>query len=226
MRQPNMHDKQPPPSPRDRAHTRAGQRAAGPAPGRSAVAPVARRWVSAAAAVLLAALVAGCGGAGSPSGATRLRQQRRALSDYLREVEPPRLAVNKLLEGADPILSAYARGDVSAARAAQRMGALERRFAGYAVQVAAIEPETPRLRALQQAYAHTYILEDSYLSALTNGLATRNLDSLPDTQSAQRAAIIEWRIGLTVLARRVSLALPADLQRAGRGEIAPAPGGS
>jgi hypothetical protein len=29
-----------------------------------------------------------------------------------------------------------------------------------------------------------------------------------------------------VLARRVSLALPADLQRAGRGEIAPAPGGS
>jgi hypothetical protein len=155
-----------------------------------------------------------------------MRQQRRALSDYLREIEPPRLAVNRLLEGADPILSGYAGHRLSPTRAAQRMGALERRFAAYAVQVAAVEPQTARLRALQQIYAHTYVLEDSYLSALTNGLATRKLDNLPDTQAAQRAAIIEWRIGLTVLARRLSFALPADLQRAGRGEIAPMPGGS
>jgi hypothetical protein len=176
--------------------------------------------------VLLAALVAGCGGASGPSSAARLRQQRRALSDYLRDVEPLRLAVNNLLEGADPILAGYARDHLSAARAAQRMGALERRFAAYAVQVAAIEPQTARLRTLQETYAHTYVLEDSYLSALTDGLATRKLENLPDTQAAQRAAIIEWRIGLTVLAGRVSLALPADLQRAGRGEIAPTPGGS
>jgi hypothetical protein len=222
-----MHDQlEPRPPPGDRAHTRPGERVVRRTSPRAALAQVARRWAAAAAAVLLAALVVGCGGAGGPSSATRLRQQRRALSDYLREVEPPRLAVNELLEGADPILSGYARHQLSPTRAAQRMGALERRFAEYAVQVAAIEPQTARLRALQQPYAHTYVLEDSYLSALTNGLATRKLDNLPDTQAAQRAAIIEWRIGLTVLARRVSLALPADLQRAGRGEIAPAPGGS
>jgi hypothetical protein len=188
--------------------------------------PHPRRRAAVAAAAVIAALLAGCGGAGGSSGATRLHQQRRALSEYVREIEPPRLAVNKLLEGADPILSGYARHRLTPARAAQRMRALERRFAAYAVQVAAIEPQTARLRALQQTYAHTYVLEDSYLSALTSGLATRKLDNLPDTQAAQRAAIIEWRIGLTVLARRVSLALPADLQRAGRGEIAPMPGGS
>jgi hypothetical protein len=205
---------------------RPGERTAGRADGRAALARVARALLPIATAVLLAALVAGCGGTSSPSSATRLRQQRRALSAYLREVEPARVAVNKLLEGADPILTAYAHDHLPAARAAQRMGALERRFAAYAVQVAAIERRTARLRALQQTYAHTYILEDSYLSALTNGLATRSLENLPDTQSVQRAAIIEWRTGLTVLARRVSLALPADLQRAGRGEIAPAPGGS
>jgi hypothetical protein len=222
-----MHDQlEPPPPPSRLAEMRPGERAAGRADGRATPAQVVRGFALTAAAVLLAALVAGCGGAAGPSSATRLRQQRSALSDYLREVEPVRLAVNELLEGADPILTAYAHDHLSAARAAQRMGALERRFAAYAVQVAAIEPRTARLRALQQTYAHTYILEDSYLSALTNGLATRNLENLPDTQSVQRAAIIEWRTGLTVLAQRVSLALPTDLQRAGRGEIAPAPGGS
>jgi hypothetical protein len=217
---------EPRPSPGDPVHARPGERVAGRTSTRAAPTHVARRWAAVAATAVIAALLAGCGGAGGASGATRLLQQRRALSDYLREIEPPRLAVNKLLEGADPILSGYARHRLSPARAAQRMGALERRFAAYAVQVAAIEPQTARLRALQQTYAHTYVLEDSYLSALTSGLATRKLDNLPDTQAAQRAAIIEWRIGLTVLARRVSLALPADLQRAGRGEIAPAPGGS
>jgi hypothetical protein len=40
------------------------------------------------------------------------------------------------------------------------------------------------------------------------------------------AAIIQWRTDLTVLARRAALDLPADLQAAGRGEIAPSPGGS
>jgi hypothetical protein len=222
-----MHDQlEPRPPPGDRARTRPGERVARRRSARAAIAQVGRRRVAVAATAVLATLMAGCGGGGAPSSATQLRQQRRALSDYLREIEPPRLAVNKLLEGADPILSGYARHRLSPSRAAQRMGALERRFAAYAVQVAAIEPQIARLRTLQQTYAHTYVLEDSYLSALTDGLATGKLDNLPDTQSVQRAAIIEWRIGLTVLARRVSLALPTDLQRAGRGEIAPAPGAS
>ena len=106
------------------------------------------------------------------------------------------------------------------------MEALERRFAGYTVQVAAITPSAPAVRSLHAIYAHTYILEDSYLSALANGFAERDLDDLPDTQSEQRAAIIQWRTGLTVLAERVGFHLPADLQVAGRGEIAPSPNGS
>ena len=106
------------------------------------------------------------------------------------------------------------------------MGQLERRFAAYTVKVAAIEAATAQLRVLQAAYAHTYVLEDAYLSAVANGLAERKLDGLPNTQAAQRAAIIGWRTGLTVLADRAGVDLPADLQKSGRGEIAPSPGGS
>jgi hypothetical protein len=106
------------------------------------------------------------------------------------------------------------------------MGQLERRFAAYAVKVAAIEPAAAQLRALHAAYAHTYVLEDAYLSALANGVAERKLDDLPKTQAAQRAAIVGWRTGLTVLADRAGVDLPADLQQAGRGEIAPSPDGS
>jgi hypothetical protein len=144
----------------------------------------------------------------------------------LQQVEPIRLAVNRLLEGADPILSAYRDGRGSPRQASLRMGALERRFAAYTVDIAAIQPATARLRSVNAPYAHTYILEDSYLSALTTGLAERNLDNLPNTQSAQRAAIIQWRTALTVLARRYSVQLPRDLQAAGRGEIAPSASGS
>jgi hypothetical protein len=82
------------------------------------------------------------------------------------------------------------------------------------VEVAAIAPATAQLRVLQAEYAHTYVLEDAYLSALANGLAERELDGLPDTQAAQRAAIIGWRTGLTVLADRAGVDLPADLQQA------------
>lgn len=88
--------------------------------------------------------------------------------------------------------------------------------------LSAVEP----LRLAVNRHAHTYILEDSYLSALTTGLGERDLDELPKTQAAQRTAIIEWRTGLTVLARRLGVVLPADLQAAGRGEIAPSPDGS
>lgn len=176
----------------------------------------------AVALALVSAMLCGCGG----SARTSAPDERAALVSYLRQVEPIRLAVNHLLEGADPILTAYHDGRLSPRLAARQMGALERRFAAYAVDMAAIQPATSQLRSMNSPYAHTYILEDSYLSALTTGLAEHDLDGLPDTQSDQRAAIIQWRTGLTVLARRAVLRLPTDLQAAGRGEIAPSPTGS
>jgi hypothetical protein len=174
---------------------------------------------------LTSATLEGCGGQ-TTSASVSAQRERVALVSYLRQVEPIRLAVNRLLEGADPILSAYHDNRISPRRASLRMGALERRFAAYTVDIAAIQPATAQLRAVNAPYAHTYIFEDSYLSALASGLAGRNLDRLPDTQSAQRAAIIQWRTDLTVLARRARLDLPGDLQAAGRGEIAPSPNGS
>lgn len=167
----------------------------------------------------------GCGG-GSGSADASVQGQRAGLASYLQQVEPLRLAVNRLLEGADPITSAYHDRRISGPQAAQRMGMLEQRFAAYAVQITAIRPATPALRALQETYAHTYVLEDSYLSALVTGLREGKLDELPNTEAIQRAAIVQWRIGLEVLARRAGLALPADLQLAGRGEIRPSPAGS
>jgi hypothetical protein len=151
---------------------------------------------------------------------------RAAVKAYLARVEPVRLTVNRLLTKADPILRAYRNGRVSPAVAAQRMDRLERQFATYTIDVAAIEPQTPELRALHAPYAQTYVLEDAYLSALVAGLANHELGNLPNTQAAQRAAIIAWRTGLTILAHRSGVALPADLQQAGRGEIVPAPSGS
>jgi hypothetical protein len=179
----------------------------------------------AAALALTAATLGGCGG-GSASGSVSIQRERAALVSYLQQVEPIRLAVNRLLEGADPILLAYRDGRISSRQASLRMGALERRFAAYTVDMGALQPATAQLRTLNAPYAHTYILEDAYLSALTTGLAARNLDGLPNTQAAQRAAIIQWRTDLTVLALRTRLDLPGDLQAAGRGEIAPSPGGS
>jgi hypothetical protein len=151
---------------------------------------------------------------------------RSGLQSYLREVEPIRLAVNRLLNGADPIFNALHNRQMSYAEAAHRMAGLERRFAAYAVDVEAIEPDTPALRGLHAGYAHTYVLEDAYLSALVSGLARHDLADLPNTQAAQRAAIIAWRTRMTVLAQGAKVVLPADLQQAGRGEIAPSPGGS
>jgi hypothetical protein len=180
-------------------------------------------WASPLAVLVLA--LAGCGGQGNAADSSPARE-RAALGAYLRQIEPLRLSVNRLLEGADPILSGAHAGGLSASRASREMGALERRFAADTVSVGAIRARTPELRALQSIYAHTYILEDAYLSALTVGLGEHDFDALPSTQAAQRAAIIQWRVGLEVLARRLGFALPADLQLAGRGEIAPSPGGS
>jgi len=142
------------------------------------------------------------------------------------EVEPIRLAVNELLGGADPILEAFHDKHIAPGEAARRMGRLEQRFAAYAVDIAAVDPPTAQLRALNAGYANTYVFEDAYLSALVAGLADGELTDLPNTQAAQRAAIVRWRIGLTVLARAADAPLPADLQQAGRGEIAPSPNGS
>jgi hypothetical protein len=169
--------------------------------------------------------LAGCGAARSPR-QSAASAERAALVSYLAQIEPLRLAVNRLLNTADPVLSAFHDHRLPRAKAVQRMDALERRFADYTVDVAAIEPASPELSTLHSIYAHTYVLEDAYLSALVSGLRQGDLGGLPNTQAAQRAAIIQWRTGLTALARQTGAPLPADLQQAGRGEIAPSPGGS
>lgn len=172
----------------------------------------------AAAAVGASALaLVGCAG-GDHRGVTP-----RSLETYVSRVEPIRLAVNRLLDRADPILAAYCERGLGARAAGRRMGALERRFAGYATRIAALRGVPASLRAAQRAYAHTYLLEDSYLSGLSAALPERDFEELPATQSRQRAAIIAWRIRLEVAARRLGVRLPADLRAAGRGEIAPSP---
>ncbi|HTB50574.1 MAG TPA: hypothetical protein VK701_06310 [Solirubrobacteraceae bacterium] len=174
---------------------------------------------------LCAITLGGCASQTGSAGGTQ-RSQRTAIERYMGEVEPIRLAVNKLLGGADPILEAFHDRRVAPGEAARQMGQLEQRFAAYAVDIAAVNPPTTQLRALNAGYANTYVFEDAYLSALVAGLADGEAGDLPNTQAAQRAAIIRWRIGLTVLARAADARLPADLQRAGRGEIAPSPNGS
>lgn len=178
-----------------------------------------------AAGCLCAIAFWGCAG-NAPSQPAKRHAQRSAIGRYLDEVEPIRLAVNRLLGGADPILGAFGKRRIRPAEAARRLGELERRFAAYTVDIAAVRPPTAELRALNAGYAHTYVLEDAYLSALVAGLAGGNVSDLPNTQAAQRAAIVGWRTALTVLARSAGAPLPADLQQAGRGEIAPSPSGS
>lgn len=73
----------------------------------------------------------------------------------MRRVEPVRLAVNQLLDTADPILHADHNGRATPAEAARRMGRLERRFAAYTIDIAGIRPALPQLRRLQTEYAHT-----------------------------------------------------------------------
>lgn len=174
------------------------------------------RVLSLSAAALI---IAGCGQSESPS-------PRGELEAYLARVEPIRLQVNRLLDRADPILSAYGEHRLGAGAAQGRMDKLERRFAAYAVKIAALHPVPAALRSAQRSYAHTYVFEDAYLSALAAALPGREFGDLPNTQSRQRAAIIAWRIRLEVLANRLGVRLPGDLQAAGRGEIAPSPSGS
>jgi hypothetical protein len=147
------------------------------------------------------------------------------LKAYLASIEPIRLGVNELLNKADPIIDGFKAKKLTDAQASAQMGTLEQSFATYTVEVNALQPADPTIAAINAPYAHTFILEDSYLNALVNGLSEDNFDSLPETQSDQRAAIIEWRVQLEVLAQRLHISLPADLQQAGRGEIAPSVSG-
>ena len=180
-----------------------------------------RVWVVAAVTIALA--LAGCGDHHRAPGAADPATELRA---YLAQVEPIRLSVNELLDTADPILSGYHDHRLTAKQAESRMDALERRFAGYTLGIAEVAPVPASMRAAQDAYAHTFVLEDSYLSALTAAIPERRFDDLPKTQDAQRAAVIAWRTRLEVVAAGLGVQLPPDLQQAGRGEIAPSPFGS
>lgn len=149
-----------------------------------------------------------------------------ALSDYVNSVQRIRLPVNSLLEAADPILDAYHHHTISPDTASNRFGDLERRFAVYAREMQEITPPDGTLARINTPYAQTYFFEDSYLATLASDLSEGDFDNLPNTQDAQRLAIIRWRIALEVEADRLHVTLPANLQRAGRGEIAPAVTGS
>ena len=173
-------------------------------------------------AILVASLALVASGCGSD---TSTADRRHALEDYVAAVQPIRLGINELLDKADPILEGYNDGDLTAAQAERGMGRLERGTAAYAVKIAEVEPVPDEMRAAQDAYAHTFVLQDTYLSALVASLKSREFDELPHFQNEQRAAIIGWRTRLQVLANRWGATLPANLQIAGRGEISPAPTG-
>ncbi len=183
------------------------------------------RAIAVAAGASIALFLAACGGSGGTTSDSATPPQAPALHAYLTRIEPLRLDVNDLLDEADPILGAYHDHRIGPREVQRRFGRLERRFARYAAEVAAVRPVPSSIAAAQAAYAHTYVLEDSYLSTLTAALPDRDFADLPHTADRQRAAIIAWRIRLEVVARRLGVRLPRDLQQAGRGEIAPSPEG-
>lgn len=173
----------------------------------------------------MAALVAvGCGSAGS-TGLPRPAEQH-ALRAYLGAIEPLRLDVNKLLDGTDPILRGYHDHRLTAAQAQRAMQRLERRFVSYVNAVAAVRGVPPDLWGAQNAYAHTYALEDRYLRALIAALPRRQWERLPRSEPQQRRTIVAWRAALALEAARVQVPLPRDIQIAGNGEITPSPEGN
>ncbi len=178
-----------------------------------------RSLLAGAVACALGALLAACGAD------TTDADRAHRLEEYVAAVQPIRLGINGLLDRADPVLSAYADGRIRSAEAKRRMGEIEARVARYAVQIAEVHPVPDELRAAQDAYAHTFVLQDTYLSTLVAAIPGRRFDELPHFQDEQRAAIIAWRTRLQVLADRWGVTLPANLQVAGRGEISPSPSG-
>jgi hypothetical protein len=175
-----------------------------------------------AAGLLAAALALTALGCGSD---TSTADRREALEDYVAKVQPIRLGINELLDRGDPILERYRDGDLSPKQAQRGIDRIEHGVAAYAVRIAAVEDVPDELRAAHDAYAHTFVLQDTYLSALAAALPGRQFDELPAFQNEQRAAIIAWRIRLEVLADRWGATLPANLQIAGRGEVSPSPTG-
>jgi hypothetical protein len=177
------------------------------------------RAATAAAGTLLLVAAVGCGAGNGKVSAADVRS-------YVAAVEKVRLPVNSLLNGADPILDAYHDHKITPAQASRRMGDLEAQFASFTLKMQEIEPSNSQLKAINAPYAQTYFYEDSYLSTLASDLNEGDFDNLPNTQDAQRLAIIVWRTKLELIAARSGVILPPDLQQAGRGEIAPAPSGS
>lgn len=168
-------------------------------------------------------LAAGCGG-GSSSGTDAVRpSERQALEKYVSRVEPLRLAVNKLLDGADPILTGYREHRLSGTEAQRRMRALERRFARYEARLIAIRLGPAVMVPAERAYARTYVLEDAYLRALADALPTRNWSSLPHSEHLQRRYLLAWRAQLAIQAARLHVPLPNDIGIAGVGEVTPSP---
>jgi hypothetical protein len=150
----------------------------------------------------------------------------QSVTAYLDQVEPIRLAVNDLLESADPILAAYRAERLTPVVAGELLEGLERQFAAYSAAIRAIQPTNLTLRRMHAPYARTYELEDAYLRALVAALPDRSYGRLPHSQGQQREAIIRWRTNLNRLMQGAGVAPPTDLQIAGRGEIAPSPTGS
>jgi hypothetical protein len=190
-----------------------------------------RRRTAGILIVGMASVLAGCGDAASASSSTNGSgvsgmPSAADIRAYVARVEPVRLGVNQLLLGADPILNGFRAHIITPQSAGDQMSALEQGFASYVVAAEAIDPGNAVLRKLNAPYANTYYLQDNYLSALAAALPNSSFDDLPDTQNAQRLAIIEWRTQLQVVANAAKVTLPADLQQAGRGEIAPSPTGS
>jgi hypothetical protein len=155
-----------------------------------------RRSIAASAILAAVLSAAGCGG----DSADRGTPSAWALNSYVQRVEPIRLAVNRLLDQADPILEAYRGHQISPKEAGRRFDRLERRFAGYTDRIAAIEPKNALLARLHRPYAHTYVLEDAYLSALAAALPEQQFDHLPE--HAGPAAGGDHRVANTAHAAR------------------------
>jgi len=171
---------------------------------------------------VLAALIAlaGCGASASDSSQSR---ERRDLQAYVSGIEPLRVSVNHLLDGADPILHAYRAHTFTAAEAQVQLGELERRFSNYMRRVARVRPVPPDLVAAHHAYAYTYVQEDAYLRALIAALPSRDWSTLPHTEREQRDTLVAWRAKVALEAARLRVKIPRDMQKVGRDEIVPSP---
>ena len=153
-------------------------------------------------------LLLGCGAD------TTTADRRQALEDYVAKVQPIRLGINELLDKADPILEGYREGDLSAKQAQRGIERIERGAAGYAVRIAAIEDVPEEMRAAQDAYAHTFVLQDTYLSALAAALPDARLRRA--APFPERAARGDHRLAHSAAGARRPLGGEAPCEPAGR----------